>query len=87
MSEWIDSPFQRSGKESREGVVLSHGDAAVRYFKLSQKLTRDYKFTWDQALSYKRNPGVYLLYECARLTGILRKLHPELGYEARYIEK
>nr|CCA20800.1 arginyltRNA synthetase putative [Albugo laibachii Nc14] len=74
---------KRAGKE----LFCRIGDAAVRYFELSQQRTRDYKFTWDQALSFKGNTGVYLLYACARLEGILRKLHQELDYEVLSREK
>jgi arginyl-tRNA synthetase len=50
------------------------GDAAVRYFELSQQRERNYKFAFDHVLHLKGNTGIYLLYACARLEGILRKI-------------
>lgn len=49
------------------------GDAAVRYFELSQQRERNYKFLFDNVLNLKGNTGVYLMYASARLHGILRK--------------
>lgn len=55
---------------SRNRVI---GDAAVRYFELSQQRERNYKFLFDNVLNLKGNTGVYLMYASARLHGILRK--------------
>lgn len=52
----------------------SIGDAAVRYFELSQQRERSYKFLFDNVLHLKGNTGVYLLYASARLQGILRNV-------------
>lgn len=65
-----DSSTPESANAALNRVV---GDAAVRYFELSQQRERNYKFIFDNVLNLKGNTGVYLLYASARLSGILRK--------------
>lgn len=74
-------PLHKAIVQAETELFRRIGDAAVRYFELSQQRTRDYKFTWDQALTFKGNTGVYLLYACARLEGIQRKLQHASDYD------
>lgn len=62
------------------------GDAAVRYFELSQQRERNYKFLFDNVLNLKGNTGVYLMYASARLHGILRRAtsHLRLNDDAKW---
>lgn len=78
LEDLLDEAARECGRRSLAGDAAADsnrvvGDAAVRYFELSQQRERNYKFLFDNVLNLKGNTGVYLLYASARLNGILRK--------------
>ncbi|TYZ64285.1 hypothetical protein PybrP1_013118 [[Pythium] brassicae (nom. inval.)] len=79
LEDLLDEAANECGRRALAGGADSAalnrvvGDAAVRYFELSQQRERNYKFLFDNVLNLKGNTGVYLMYASARLSGILRK--------------
>lgn len=61
----------RIGGEEKLENAEAVGISALIINDLKQKITKDYKFSWDRALSHSGDTGVKLQYTHARLTSLL----------------
>jgi arginyl-tRNA synthetase len=62
--------------DERELRSIAHavGIGAVKYADLSKHRTSDYRFNFEQMLSFEGNTAPYLLYAYTRVASVLRKL-------------
>ncbi|MBL7661784.1 arginine--tRNA ligase [bacterium] len=55
-------------------VAWGVGVSALIFGMLSKSRIKDVQFNWDQALQFQGDTGPYVLYACARVTGIKEKV-------------
>ena len=69
----LESEGREETKEFVDDVSTAVGIGAVKYADLAMNRNSNYRFSFDKMLSLSGNTAPYMLYACARISGIQRK--------------
>jgi arginyl-tRNA synthetase len=69
----VAEKLPEASAEEAANISERVGIAAVKYADLSKNRSTDYRFSFDNMLSFDGNTAPYLLYACARLASLRRR--------------